>query len=274
MDFPVDMQIEPNFRQRMGYACLYYVAKSLRHLSYRHYVSHRPWSLLQEAMGWVKTGWMKKRRRKPDQLLLEQLSHHQGPLFLVPLQVAEDFQLREHSDYTGMDEFIVEVIRSFAHHASKNSQLLFKHHPMDRGYICYRRLIECTADQYGVKQRVYYGHELPLPKLYPLLSGVVTVNSTVGLSALLHKIPTICLGRALYDIKGLTSQTPLSVFWCHSGQVNIEKFHKLKASLLHLTQLNGSFYVQIEKTADRVAQRILADAQYSTEYLRTGQTGT
>lgn len=44
-------------------------------------------------------------------------------------------------------------------------------------------------------------------------AGIVTVNSTVGLTALYAAKPVIALGAAVYDVPGLTSQEPLARFW-------------------------------------------------------------
>ncbi len=43
--------------------------------------------------------------------------------------------------------------------------------------------------------------------------AVVTVNSTVGTLALACGLPVIALGKAVYDIAGLTFQGELDEFW-------------------------------------------------------------
>lgn len=50
---------------------------------------------------------------------------------MVPLQVSEDFQIREHSDFDSIEQMIENIVSSFAKHASEEDVLLFKHHPMD-----------------------------------------------------------------------------------------------------------------------------------------------
>lgn len=261
--FAAPLRTGNTFALRAQSGCAYYLRKALGVRRYPHYQSHRPWSIGQEAFGWVRGYLRKLAYQLPDQQLLEALTRYRGALFLAPLQVSEDFQLRTHSNLAGMEEFISRVLRSFARHARDGDRLLFKHHPMDRGHVTYRPLIERLAWELGLSDRVYYGIELPLPALYPLLKGVVTVNSTVGLSALLHKVPTYCLGRALYDIEGLTSQGTLAQFWREPSPVCPKRFERLRLSLLHLTQLNGSFYQHLEATADAVAARITGEAAAS-----------
>ena len=61
--------------------------------------------------------------------------------------------------------------------------------------------------------RVFYIYDVPLPVLLRKGKGMVTINSTSGLSALLHNMPVITLGRANYDFEGLTYQGELNKFW-------------------------------------------------------------
>lgn len=244
------------FARRAGYAIRYHLRKLLQHRHFPYHVNHRPWSVWQEARGWIMGGVTKWQHQRPDRQLMRALEQYRGRIFFVPLQVTEDFQIREHSDLNSIEEMVTQVISSFAHHARAEDILLFKHHPMDRGYVSYRAQITTLCQMFNLQGRVFYGYELPLPALYPLLKGVVTINSTVGLSALLHKVPTFCMGRALYDIEGLTSQETLAKFWNHQTPVCPKRFERLRQSLLHLTQLNASFYHHLEHSARLVARRI------------------
>jgi capsular polysaccharide export protein len=70
----------------------------------------------------------------------------------------------------------------------------------------------------------------------------VLINSTVGLSALLHNIPTKTLGRAMYDMPGLTCQKPLEQFWHVPTPVDRELYDRYRNYLIEKSQLNGSFY--------------------------------
>ena len=127
---------------------------------------------------------------------------------------------------------------------------------MDRGYVSYRAQINRLCAVLGLEGRVFYGYELPLPALYPLLKGVITINSTVGLSALLHDVPTFCMGRALYDIPGLTTRGSLTSFWQTQTPVCHETFQRVRHSLLHLTQLNASFYRHLDISAQAVMSKM------------------
>lgn len=124
------------------------------------------------------------------------------------------------------------------------------------GYVSYQSQINRLVTLLGLEGRVFYGYELPLPTLYPLLKGVITINSTVGLSALLHQVPTFCMGRALYDLPGLTTRGTLAKFWHKQSPVCSETFERMRQSLLHLTQLNASFYRHLDMGAMAVVEKI------------------
>ncbi|WP_421247630.1 capsule biosynthesis protein [Aeromonas jandaei] len=254
------LTIGKTFGLRAWYASRYHINKALLRWRYPHFVNHRPWSLVQEAMGWVRGGAVKYANLRKDRALLKMLPQYKGRIFFVPLQVSEDFQIREHSDLGSVEEMITRVINSFADHAAAGDVLLFKHHPMDRGYVSYRAQINRLCTELGLQERVFYGYELPLPVLYPLLKGVITINSTVGLSALLHNVPTLCMGRALYDIPGLTTRGTLASFWHEQKPVCPETFKRVRDSLLHLSQLNASFYRHLDISARAVIQKMALPA--------------
>ena len=87
-------------------------------------------------------------------------------------------------------------------------------------------------------------HDLNLPTLLTHARGVVVINSTVGLSALHHQTPTITLGKAIYDMPGLTFQGDLRHFWTEAQQQipDLELYWKFRNHVVDQTQLNGSFY--------------------------------
>ena len=84
-----------------------------------------------------------------------------------------------------------------------------------------------------------------MPVFLRKAKGMVTLNSTSGLSALLHHVPTITLGRANYDIAGLTYQGTLANFWQNPTPPNTELFEAYRKFHLYKTQINGSFYTNV-----------------------------
>ncbi|WP_319781494.1 capsular biosynthesis protein [Oceanisphaera sp. IT1-181] len=251
------LDIKPNFKRRIFYAMRYYLNLQLARPKFRRYVHHRHRPYWQEGLAWLKGWYTKYTHIAKDEALQQQLiNKHSGHIHLVPLQVADDFQIRTHSVFNDVADSITHIINSFAAYAPKDDVLVFKHHPMDRGYTHYREQINKQAAELGVSQRVFYGFELSLPDLYRHCKGLVTVNSTVGLSALFHHVPTITLGKALYDIPGLTTQGTLAMFWRSPQPVDVTLFKQLRAFLLQHTQLNGSFYCEPQKTCESIWQHL------------------
>ncbi|MCD6078145.1 MAG: putative Capsule polysaccharide export protein kpsS, partial [Ramlibacter sp.] len=160
------------------------------------------------------------------------------------LQVFNDAQIRVHAPFPGVEDFIETTVRSFAARAPDDTLLVFKHHPMDRGYRDYSRLIRKLAHELQLGHRLQYIHDQHLPTLLDHARGVVVVNSTVGLSALFHAAPTKVCGRALYDMPGLTYQGSLDDFWSDAPRHKPDPalYRRFRSHLVAATQLNGSFY--------------------------------
>jgi capsular polysaccharide export protein len=76
---------------------------------------------------------------------------------------------------------------------------------------------------------------------------VITLNSTVGISALIHGIPIKTLGRSLMERAGLTSAQSLANFWKKPGTVDTKRVEQFRNYLLVHGQLNASFYKDIHK---------------------------
>ncbi|WAJ70554.1 hypothetical protein [Catenovulum adriaticum] len=62
------------------------------------------------------------------------------------------------------------------------------------------------------------------------------------------------MGRANYDIPGLTSIQPLELFWQKPCVVDSEFFEVYKEALKAHTQINGSFYRNIDLTCTQVIE--------------------
>lgn len=166
--------------------------------------------------------------------------------FIVPLQVYDDSQVKYHCDYPDVSAFLAEVLESFANFAPKNMNLIVKHHPMDRGFLDYGSVIEQYKKQYpDLEKRVFYIHDVPMPIFLRRAKGMVTLNSTSGISGLLHHIPVITLGRANYDFPGMTYQGSLNDFWCNATPPNKEVFDAYRKFHLNVTHINGSYYNKV-----------------------------
>ncbi|AMO58713.1 capsule biosynthesis protein [Endozoicomonas montiporae] len=228
---------------RAVYASLYYWAGYFGHGQFAHYRHHRASNPVREGYCWIR-GFARKWLVKPaDYRIKRKLTKtFSQRFFLVPLQVHDDSQKIYHSNFNSVESFISEVIESFRSYAAPDQVLCFKHHPMDRGYTHYGDFIREKARRTGLQGRVLYCHDVSLPDLYDHAAGVVTVNSTVGVSAMLHSVPVKVMGRAMYDIEGLTHQGSLASFWQAPQPVDRQLFKQFHSRLFQKTQINGSFF--------------------------------
>lgn len=161
--------------------------------------------------------------------------------YIVTLQVHSDSQIVERSDFSSVEEFIGVVVESFLKHAPEDKLLLFKPHPVDRGYKDYTSLInELNAKL--PKPRFIYLDRISNPVALSNAIGAVMINSSMGISALIQGTPVIALGEAAFDLPGLTYQGNLDSFWRQAEPVhrgNVELFIRL---LRHTSQGRGTFF--------------------------------
>jgi capsular polysaccharide export protein len=223
---------------------VYYILMNVLKFRYPYYEHHRETFCLKEAFYGIRNGlrrmWFKISERNVGKQLQTKFSKK---YYFVPLQTHSDYQIRTHSNYTSIEEFIRKVLFSFARHAPKETFLIFKHHPMDRGRKNYSRFINRISVNLGINYRIMVVHDVHLPTCLKNAIGTVTINSSVGFSSLYHKIPTIALGRALYDIEGLTCNGMLlNDFWNDYKAPDTLLYKKFRLYLIEKTQLNGSFY--------------------------------
>jgi capsular polysaccharide export protein len=236
---------------RAFYCSVYYNVSFLTRFKFPHYVHHRSFSPVNEAFCWLRA-LARNYLYKVSELGIQKrlVEHHSGHYFLVPLQVFNDAQIQFHSPYEKMEDFIRELMISFAEHGCAEDVVVFKHHPMDRGHCNYAELIAALANELGLAERVEYCHDQHLPTLLEHAKGVITINSTASLSAFYHKASVKVMGDAFYDIKGLCSQQTLKDFWQRPEDIDYDLFLRLRNFLVHHGQVNGSYYRKHALTID------------------------
>ncbi|MCF7520565.1 capsule biosynthesis protein [Neisseria sp. ZJ106] len=228
-------------------AALYYLKNRSGRKKYPNYVHHRSASLCHYLHLWTLSAFKRLSYRLEDFTLGKQVEAGVfGKFFIVPLQVFNDSQVRIHCDFDSVRSFLLHVLASFAEHAPADTHLIVKHHPMDRGFIDYAEDIKRFIKQHPqLSGRVTYVHDVPLPVFLAHGIGMVTINSTSGLSAMIHGMPVKVLGRAHYDIPGMTDQSDLAGFWRNPTPPDKELFHAYRMYHINTTQINGSFYSRV-----------------------------
>ncbi|ELR8438748.1 capsule biosynthesis protein [Campylobacter coli] len=196
-----------------------------------------------EFLFWFRSLYRKYLYKFTEKKLNQKIYSLEKKYFLAILQVYNDTQIKHHYKKS-IEEFIEELILSFANHARAKSYLVFKHHPMDRGYRNYSKLINELSQKYHVEGRIFYVHDTYLPTLLKNALGCITINSTVGLSAILEGCPTKVCGNAFYDFEGLAYPKKLQFFWreAHAYKPNPSLVINFKNYLLNTNQFNGNFY--------------------------------
>ncbi len=159
--------------------------------------------------------------------------------YAVPLQVHSDTQITKCSDFHSIEQFINQVVTSFEKYAPPETKLVFKVHPMDRGYKDYTDLIAGLDSRLG-GNRILYVDRVHLPTLLENSIGVVNINSSVGISGLIHQVPVITLGRAVYDLEGLTFAGWLDAFWTKAEKPQSQQIKHFVNLLLATSQGRGT----------------------------------
>lgn len=218
----------------------------------RHEIHHPVW----EWGGWAAKALMAPVRRHRLRAAGGTIATARGPLFLFPLQLETDFQIRDHGPPDGLRGALERVCASFAAAAPPDARLIVKPHPLDPGLTPWRRMLrEGPADD-----RVVWLDGGDVEGLLPRMAGVVTVNSTVGLSALRAGCPVAVLGRAVYE--DLAHKGPLETFWTAPQRPEPETVAAFCRALVDATQVPGAFDGEgMAPGALAVAERILSVAR-------------
>lgn len=165
-----------------------------------------------------------------------------GPYYLFAMQTEDDYSLRAYSRYPDLDQPMREAIQSFAQHAPAAASLVFKIHPLDPGLKAWRRRIARMARDAGVAGRVFYLDGGDLDQLVTSSSGVITVNSTVGLRAIELQRPIIALGDAIYRVPGVTFMDSLDRFWRDAKAPDTRLADALLRALAATLHVRGGYY--------------------------------
>ena len=231
-----------SFRRRAVEDVRYTMASMAGMWRFPHYATHRPYYQLIEYAGWLRRLALKRRAERRAALAIEALPAHPDPLFLFPLQLDCDYQVRVHSPFRAMHLAIEHVLASFAAHAPAAARLVVKLHPLDSGLVDWAAITGHLAVEFGIADRVTILDGGDLEKLMARSPAVVTVNSTVGTLALARRLPVIALGKAIYDMAGLTFQGDLDDYWSAPTPPDVELFDAFRRVLAARCLIPGSFF--------------------------------
>lgn len=203
--------VTASFRRRARDSYWHYHRVVTGRLRFPHYRSHRSDSIVLEGLGWAwKFLWNKREGARAAEVLRALKGK---PLFILPLQLSGDYQIRAHSPFPDMQAAASYVIESFAAHAPADVHLLLKAHPLDCSFFDWSRFVRRHARRLGLEGRLHYVDGGDLDKIVRGARGFVCVNSTSATLALAKNTPVCTIGRAIYDLPGLTFKGHLDEFW-------------------------------------------------------------
>lgn len=122
----------------------------------------------------------------------------QGPYLFVPLQVQTDAQIRCFGGLIKSITQLVQVVNDYAKCLPPGWTIRIKEHPSSSIPYRLRELITNT-------DRVIVDNKTDTVRLIRGSSGVVTINSSVGIEALFFEKPILVLGQAFYGFEGVAN---------------------------------------------------------------------
>jgi len=267
-DYGNGADFQSPFLARAYHDVAYHLAGIRNPLTYPGYRTHAPINAYQEYAAYIRRSIRVSRLKRHNLAEIQALIYGKVPFWLLPLQLNSDVQIRHHSPFTCMADVLEVTLTSFSRMCRPDGVLVIKNHPLDTGTDDHHQQINTICQRIGLPTgRVLYVETGPLPALLNHARGVVTVNSTVGGSALVHGRPLKALGNAIYDIPGLTFQGGIDSFWRYSKQPDQRLFRWFRNTVIHGTQINGGLYSgeSIDLAVSNTLPRILSDRSWLEE---------
>ncbi|WP_350335667.1 capsule biosynthesis protein [Coralliovum pocilloporae] len=247
------------FKDEAFFEVIYHLVPFFFPYLFPHYRKDRYYNPLLDYLSYIPRLLRSKANDRKAQSAVEALVAEDVPFFVVAMQMQSDYQIRRASPYTHLSEMITEVVDSFVDHAPENSKLVFKLHPLDNGYENWPKVISNYAEQKGCSDRLLVIDGSNLQTLYKHGSGVIVINSTAGLSALVSNLPVKTLGTAIFDVPEVTFQGELDAFWTEGHAPDPETFAALSKLLKASVQVKGNFFTREGQNAaiPEFARRIM-----------------
>lgn len=241
-----EADLEPRYLNSFWHVAIPDVIYNLANLAatpaWPYYRRHTIYNPLIEYLAAGRRLFGEARRNADVAREVTRLKAEPGPLFVLPMQLEGDFQLRDHSPFGGMAGALEAVFKSFALHAPKKARLLVKSHPLDAGLERWPRLVPRFAADAGIADRVHYLDGGRLDSMLEAAAGMVTVNSSAGIEALRMGVPVHVLSPAIYDVEGLTYRRPLEAFWQAPVPPDLEFLKLFLDALTGSVQARGTIH--------------------------------
>lgn len=253
--------VTASFRRRARDSYQYFQSMFVGTLRYPHYRSHRPTPILREGLGWA---WKLIRdAMRPSGALAPFREVKGGSVFLFPLQLSSDYQIRTHSLFPDMQSAATYVIESFAANAPANARLVLKSHPLDPSLFNWSGFVRKLARRLDLAGRIHFVDGGSLEEMLENARGMVCVNSTSATLALARDIPVCAIGEAIYDMPGLTHQGHLDTFWENPTLPEPGVYHAFRRVLVDRCLVRGG--LASESATQVLVESILCRLQINGE---------
>lgn len=189
----------PGFRQACFYAASYYGAQALLNTARESGYLHRS-VRASECFFFARNVLRKIVYAARDALAIRTLvRRHAGRYAVVALQIPSDSQLGAAARGWTNERLVETALAALAATPEgRVERLVVKIHPLVRGHTGLNRFVRHRARALGVADRVEVLHCGSAGTVIRHSAGLVTINSTAGLSAIFHGVPLVAVGRALY----------------------------------------------------------------------------
>lgn len=228
------------------YAVLYYGIDTVWPRKPKYISSHRNIIVVAELSSWFRNCWRYLIRRQTDAHIISKLTKdYAAHFFIVALQVTTDSQMKWGFGWTA-ESLIEATIGSFSRCAPLSHRLVFKVHPLARGHSHQRIYIQRTAQRFGIQDRVDIIETGSIEIITRHAAGMITINSTSGLSALMHGVPLLAIGEAVYTRRDLAvcarGEPDFDAFWHEEQKADPHLRASFLTTLKRQCLKQGDFY--------------------------------
>ena len=249
------IEVKDGFFRMCSFGAIYFTGRGVLSLGKRRKLFHRDVKLVPDLFYWMRNAFRRALSAKPDMKTIEKLATDWDKMFyLVPLQVSKDSNIKYSGQGWSSKRLISESVASFSKTAPAGTRLVFKIHPMERGHNNLNPVIRSEAAAFGVSERVDIIETGPLATLTKHCRGMITINSTSGLSAIFHGVPLLVLGRAVYSNAKLAicskNGSAFNDFWTSNHVADAKLRHSFLSWIKDLALKPGDFY---SKNGSKVA---------------------
>lgn len=186
--------------------------------------------------------WLPRILRRRSDLKPEIFEDTSKKNYLLALQLQSDYQIRANSPFRHLSQMLEQVILSFARYAPENGRLIIKQHPLDNDMERWGKVVARLAARYRVQGRVIFIERGDLGLILKNCAGTIVANSTTALHSMGIGVPTLALGTAVYNVRGLTHQRGLDCFWTDPDVPDPVLYGDFVKAIAASVQVKGNFY--------------------------------